>query len=412
MQTMDREALVTEKYRVIEDIKKANLEVMNIRSSFDPGFSRKLYEQKQLKAQLKQKHIALTTNKLFFECMAQDPELWPSGTESEKFTEEIRDEYKKVLDEMTDKETEISSMCEMAEEAFNFLQIKLQEVEKLKENLEKKVSKLAHLKSRKNTQSVGSAVPQNVTEKLKSIDAEIAKCQDTKVIALKQLQENLKTVEELQDKVHETKKLVELKHRLEEAQLSDSSRNLENIRKLVDNIESLGEVRAHLVSVNSVCLEFLQISVYDDVNLQLLLEFSDNDLGKPVLTSAKVNETVLNVDDILSTGVKRNDVVSLIEQLKSRWTSHVPLITEINQLRDMYAIDWIPEEHLLRIIVGKKSTIVCTLEIPESYPSAGKITPVSISGDVDSEDTTILQPEGPGTLLDWAKYLEEKYRNQ
>ena len=36
----------------------------------------------QLKGQLKQKHIASTVNKLFFEYMAQDPELWPTGTDS------------------------------------------------------------------------------------------------------------------------------------------------------------------------------------------------------------------------------------------------------------------------------------------------------------------------------------------
>ena len=41
--------------------------------------------------------------------------------------------------------------------------------------------------------------------------------------------------------------------------------------------------------------------------------------------------------------------------------------------------------------MGKKSTIVCTLQIPETYPSAGKITPVNISGEVNSEDTTILE---------------------
>ena len=52
-------------------------------------------------------------------------------------------------------------------------------------------------------------------------------------------------------------------------------------------MEALGGVRAHMVSRTSVCLEFLQIHVFDDVNLQLLLEFNNTD-GKTVLMSAKV----------------------------------------------------------------------------------------------------------------------------
>ena len=61
------------------------------------------------------------------------------------------------------------------------------------------------------------------------IDAEIAKILDTKQIALKRFQDTLKLVEELRKRVHETEKQVELKHRLEEAELSDMSGNVERL---------------------------------------------------------------------------------------------------------------------------------------------------------------------------------------
>ena len=61
------------------------------------------------------------------------------------------------------------------------------------------------------------------------IDAEIAKILDTKQIALKRFQDTLKLVEELRKRVHETEKQVELKHRLEEAELSDMSANVERL---------------------------------------------------------------------------------------------------------------------------------------------------------------------------------------
>ena len=45
-----------------------------------------------------------------------------------------------------------------------------------------------------------------------------------------------------------------------------------------------------------------------------------------------------------------------------------------------HAVDWIQEEGVVRVLLGKRGTVICTLSVPKTYPQEGSISLVSVHG--------------------------------
>ncbi|XP_033742975.1 uncharacterized protein LOC117329239 isoform X1 [Pecten maximus] len=130
------------------------------------------------------------------------------------------------------------------------------------------------------------------------------------------------------------------------------------------------------------------------------------------LTSAEKEsgDCSLHTEDIISEGVSSNDLRQLVTKMQDRWNTLFPLVQEMKNVSDRHAIDWIQEQNLLRILVGKGGSIMCTLHVPESYPFSGEITlqkTSNLPSNVREED--VLPPSDSRSLQGWVDYLEETF---
>lgn len=159
----------------------------------------------------------------------------------------------------------------------------------------------------------------------------------------------------------------------------------------------------------------------------------------------QVNIETLHCSDLIEEAVRTNDVRSLITQLRERWNMYYPIMTEIDQVSERsvsrlalvlsnfwnalhsclfeiifvmfllynwclkfycsHAVDWIQDEGLVRVLVGKGGTIMFTLKMPPGYPFKGEITITNTSGlpaNVHVEDCKVCY------LLTWIKQSVNK----
>lgn len=56
-----------------------------------------------------------------------------------------------------------------------------------------------------------------------------------------------------------------------------------------------------------------------------------------------------------------------------------------------HAVDWIQEEGVVRVLLGKRGTVICTLSVPKTYPQEGSISLVSVHGGYGEEGPMELE---------------------
>lgn len=52
-----------------------------------------------------------------------------------------------------------------------------------------------------------------------------------------------------------------------------------------------------------------------------------------------------------------------------------------------HAVDWIQEEGVVRVLLGKRGTVICTLSVPHTYPQEGSVSLVSVHGGYGDDNT-------------------------
>uniref|UniRef100_K1P5C5 Uncharacterized protein n=1 Tax=Magallana gigas TaxID=29159 RepID=K1P5C5_MAGGI len=130
----------------------------------------------------------------------------------------------------------------------------------------------------------------------------------------------------------------------------------------------------------------------------------------PSTCRREVNIESLPMDDLIRTAVEKNDPVLLICNLRERWASYQPIVSEIKKLSERHAVDWIQEEGVVRVLLGKRGTVICTLSVPKTYPQEGSVSLVSVHGGYGDDNTMdVDEPAAEKkSLQQWVDYLEEK----
>ncbi|XP_059153315.1 uncharacterized protein LOC131939100 [Physella acuta] len=188
---------------------------------------------------------------------------------------------------------------------------------------------------------------------------------------------------------------------------------LTKIQARLEDVVNLSGIRCQVKDEKNVQVEFLsplekieEESSSDKSRLIVLLEVCEDHLGFLQLTNAKTNQVICGSESIIEAALADKDVHKLILELKTLWSSQVPLITEIQQLRKKHAIDWIPEKNLLYLMVKNSCSVVCTLTVPPQYPAEGDITLESIMGPSNEITVKDVKPPTQTTLTAWISHLE------
>ncbi|XP_015269529.1 PREDICTED: ZW10 interactor-like [Gekko japonicus] len=99
----------------------------------------------------------------------------------------------------------------------------------------------------------------------------------------------------------------------------------------------------------------------------------------------------------------RGTVKDILLELQDSHLQQAQLLAEIESLQSCFAIDWQPEERLLRYL---KPSSTCTLHVEPGYPTSGGICLLSIKSQHGTVAATGCRPpqETP-SLKDWLEYL-------
>ncbi|XP_077976644.1 uncharacterized protein LOC120334447 [Styela clava] len=124
------------------------------------------------------------------------------------------------------------------------------------------------------------------------------------------------------------------------------------------------------------------------------------------LLDVKVGDCCVSTDDIISRAVAGNNFAEMIPELQMRFEKNSSLSDEIEKLRKTSAIDWLPSENTLLVIVGSRT---CTLHVPEGYPNTGSIQLKDVQG-IQNSTVSHMKPSGvEPTLTDWVSFLEHEF---
>ncbi|XP_071098767.1 uncharacterized protein [Haliotis cracherodii] len=394
------------------------LEIMKMKDKFDPGLYAQMELVQQRKMFVKTNYFFVNAKKQFLKSLYMDPSKWLTTEQADAELEEASSELQDVKSEIKDVKTAIQSLCESAEEGFSLLTQKQQLLEEKKRDLEEKKHKLQQRRTKSSTAqlelddtvqgSTGPAMINNLSKKIEAVESAILKCDEAIDHVTSELQLMQPTIKTMEQAVSQNTNRLQQITAEQKGKKGVISQLVNHLERLVSEMEAMSGLTVTPLSWSGVRVEFPRAGT-EGVQLALSLEYLENNLGDLVLKSAEVNVDSIDVSELLKEAVSHNDVPALVTKLKSRWLSHQPLLTEVSQLRFRHAIDWIQEENILRVMVGRGGSIVCTLIIPSGYPLSGKVTLADIKGHSDA-DITDLKPAGSErSLTAWAELLEAKF---
>ena len=77
-----------------------------------------------------------------------------------------------------------------------------------------------------------------------------------------------------------------------------------------------------------------------------------------------------------------------------------------------YALDWLHDERIVKVIYGDDAHIICTIHINTDYPSAGSVQLQSVEGIQDGPDPSTIKPDATNSqvkLAHWLQYLHDYF---
>uniref|UniRef100_K1PVU9 Uncharacterized protein n=1 Tax=Magallana gigas TaxID=29159 RepID=K1PVU9_MAGGI len=305
--------------------------------------------------------------------------------------------------------TKISELKEIVlkrEQKLSISQIEFMFQKKELEELRKKVN-VAHV-----------SIPSNLKEAIQSqreaterVESETAKHQVSLTEAKAnqhRLHEELAAVKDKLNKREESKQKSQTITAKRAAVLKEKIKENTELLNYIKTLSGLRELPVE--DPDSIRLEFIPEGE-EDASLNLTMHFAVDLSGRVHLTGAEVNIESLPMDDLIRTAVEKNDPVLLICNLRERWASYQPIVSEIKKLSERHAVDWIQEEGVVRVLLGKRGTVICTLSVPKTYPQEGSVSLVSVHGGYGDDNTMdVDEPAAEKkSLQQWVDYLEEKY---
>lgn len=375
----------------------------------------KLSQLNQEKIQIKKAFSVQTISKdMFFKYLCQDIQSWPTQKESEdQQMQEVTQRLKNCKESIDQEKTAAEELAACAEESYEMLKTKISELKEIVLKREQKKKELEELKKKANV-----SIPTNLKEAIQSqreaterVESETAK-HKVSLTEAKTNQHRLHVeLAAVKDKLNEREQSKQKSQTITAKRAAVLKEKIKENTELLNYIKTLSGLRELPVEdPDSIRLEFIPEGE-EDASLNLTMHFVVGLSGRVHLTGAEVNIESLPMDDLIRTAVEKNDPVLLICNLRERWASYQPIVSEIKKLSERHAVDWIQEEGVVRVLLGKRGTVICTLSVPKTYPQEGSVSLVSVHGGYGDDNTMdVDEPAAEKkSLQQWVDYLEEKY---
>lgn len=386
-----------------------------------------LEEIREMKVQARDKFEEALTREVFLRSVSSPPSEWAALTSAaDEELQKAKNSLREAKQMSEDQKTKMFQLNEIVVQGSSFYQEQI-------ENLKDKLKTL-----------------ENLVEDIHAAQKTLSDSGAGDGLIARELEEQNSQLEEL---VHESRKELfraELHRTQLEMEVSDLRSSLRHLHmtlyedqenmdsfclnrmvKSIKDTEILRDITCHMVNSKKVIMEFPPRTSYlsaasnstggrgltstevsdKDLTLKVTLSLREDGVGYLRLVNVQSNITSFGLEDLWEEYSESDidNLSQLVSRIKARWFSHIPLLSEINNLQHRFAIDWIQKENILRVIVGKGGGIVCSLNIPPSYPHQGQVTLDGVIGSSDSEQAQILEPETGSRLEDWVQHLENTF---
>lgn len=382
--------------------------------------SEKLIKYQEIKPNIKQQYLSEEARLMFYQYLTQNPETWPTQQETDEQCKETIEISKNVKEKIEEEKTQIEALLEIGEEGSILLQKNIEDMEKKLSQTEQKIKRAENIQRQyeDKLKAMGENFPTNKSleqvilekkEQIAKLDTEIQRGKVNMEAMLKQIQ-TCRNLVNIASKRIQNERAERLKHN-KQSQVQNylAKEETANLRQLLQEMQRLSEIEECPAEGNQIKIKFVT-QTQTESQLYLTMTLCQDQDGRVMLSQAEVNIPTFNCSDLIQSAVKTNDVRSLVTRLRDRWNSYYPIMTEIEQVSECHAVDWIQDEGLVRILVGKGGTIMYSLKMPTAYPFSGEITVANTSGlpsEISLEDS--LPPFGTKTLKEWVDFLEEKF---
>ncbi|XP_022080020.1 uncharacterized protein LOC110973478 [Acanthaster planci] len=350
---------------------------------------------------------------------------WPSVASCDEESKKIRRQLKEAKAKTEDLEEHIQDLMKSVKNCQETLNAKLVSFEKMIKETEDRaveVEQLVRTRSGALAELEGSGVTlenfqaeyAKQDEGLKAAKDFLAHCQPV-VRHMKEGTENLH--KEKESLMEDTKAVMETvsEYRAEkesrEQQLVDKMKWCESASKMLKQLTGVSE---RSLDENCWTLELSTDDSYlgnkESMTALLALHFKEakNPWSSRQLEAAKIDIDTLDISDLVEEAVRRNDAVFLVSSVMKRLKTHAPLYMEVELLRHQYAIDWVSEEGILRVIFGDSAQIVCTLSLTTGPQGRTMVQLKSLEGVKQHPPIQELKPscEEP-KISDWLEFLKD-----
>nr|XP_022333775.1 uncharacterized protein LOC111130825 isoform X1 [Crassostrea virginica] len=378
--------------------------------------SARLAQLNQTKVQLKEAFSVQTVSKdMFLKCLCEDIQGWPTQKQLEdQQMQEVSQQLKACKNSIDQKKTSAEELVSCAEESYDMLKTKISELKEIALKRELKLKELQELRNKRN--KVAEHVPTNLKEAIliqrkeaELVESDIVRHQGSLAEAKANQIRLQQDIEAVKNKLTQQQEERQKSQTITAKKTAALREKVKEDTELLHYIRKLSGIRELPVEdPDAIQLEFISEG-QDDSSLHLTMQLAADLSGRVYLKGAEVNIESLPVEDLIGAAVERNDPVMLVQTLKERWRSYKPIVSEIRKLSERHAVDWIQEEGVVRVLLGKRGTVICTLSVPKTYPQEGSISLVSVHGGYGEEGPMELEEKEEKSLQQWVDYLEEKY---
>ncbi|XP_052098093.1 cingulin-like [Mytilus californianus] len=360
---------------------------------------------------------------LFYQYLQQDQDTWPTEQEEEEMVKQYKNTAQKcseIKEKIMEERLQIDELLELAEGGHNLLLKNIEDLEnKISEDGEK-LTRAEQIKKQyeEKMKAIGGTCSLDGTleevkikkrEQIDKLDKEIQNGRKTQEAMVKQIQNYRDLVQTVSRRMKNEKDGKLNIQKEQQVKNFLAKEDLANLKKLLQEMQRLGGIEECPADNNQIKIKFVNTS-QTEATLYLTMTLRQDEYGHVKLSYADVNIETLHCTDLIEEAVRTNDVRSLITQLRERWNMYYPIMTEIDKVSESHAVDWIQDEGLVRVLVGKGGTIMFTLKMPPGYPFKGEITATNTSGlpaNVYIEDCKPLSDIQ--TLQEWVDFLEGKF---
>ncbi|XP_070565982.1 uncharacterized protein [Ptychodera flava] len=410
--------------RVLDELKKRKrilLESKDQLSEDDVMLKSELLQSKGEFHKLKIRYKQLQSKAKFWEVIESGTKEndWPSPSAIDKEIKATKSKFEGVKDDIAMTTEELEELTQTAQTAQEKLEERLQQFEEKLQQIQEKKARFQEVKAKYehiygNGKSKGLS-PENIDAALenqrKQLDAAnqaIAQC-GVAMTTLKVQIESLKDEDEaIKQRVEDARlalqKLQQEKQGKDE-EVADRIKWCEGVYNLLSHS---GRITNPKVEGKCISLEITPLANHC-TTLLVQIQYREDTHGQLVMDDVKVNIDTLVLDEIIKIAKETNDVGFVLNEIMHQYDCHAPILGEIEDLRQRYAIDWIDNENVVRLMLADDGHIVCTLTIDKGYPAIGGVTLKNVTG--IGKDTQIgnLKPSVSNpSITDWMQYLHEE----